>query len=492
MGDVDGGADVAEAIRMSLETLEESSAVVEESASSEPVVAACAGAAASSSSTVLASPSSKVRVHEGSAQTRERTPSLSVGRSARRRVGQQQDMDEPLRRRGAMTGCDEDKLPAALGRMALSDTEDGGEVNVASRVRRVLRRSESEVSLGHADDELASRMLRVGMSRPVHAASSSSQLCPEREGADAPTARECGSRRRPRPSPPANASPPVPSPDMKRSAGTSTSLPMLPSFPPIGVSSCSHRCPDGESAAAENVVACHPPTEGGRSDLPRWARFTPGAVDLCSGRCQARTWGGGEGAQCKHKAMQDRLCAVHAKENPPKHGYIDGEIPEPKWLEFVAAAASRESKRGVGSRVRSAGVDGSPQDVGRAGGVASVEPGISRPARGRGARNTGRGARGDMGAIHAENQYVDDEMRARGFQQVNGQWIGGVASHADPASRVVAINAEQEEQFLRQRFRENQSIDAAQRQEALWGVGQRLGSSESMRGVGRRGGRGRK
>ena len=50
--------------------------------------------------------------------------------------------------------------------MVLSDTEDACDVNVATRVRRVLRRSESEVSLGHADGELASRMVRVGMSRP--------------------------------------------------------------------------------------------------------------------------------------------------------------------------------------------------------------------------------------------------------------------------------------------------------------------------------------
>ena len=158
----------------------------------------------------------------------------------------------------------------------------------------------------------------------------------------------------------------------------------------------------------------------------------------------------------------------------------------------MAAAASRDSARGVGSRVRRAGFDASPHDIGGAGRGASVELGVSRPARGRGARSTARGTRGDMGAILAENQYVDDEMRARGFQQVNGQWIGGVASQADSASRLVAIDADQEEVFLRQRFRDNQNVEAAEVQEAPWGVGQRLGSSGSVREVGRRGGRGRK
>ena len=71
------------------------------------------------------------------------------------------DWERPLRRHGALVGDECEELPTALGRMVLSDSEDVGEVDVPARVRRLVRRSESEVSLGHADAELASRFGRV-------------------------------------------------------------------------------------------------------------------------------------------------------------------------------------------------------------------------------------------------------------------------------------------------------------------------------------------
>ena len=101
-------------------------------------------------------------VHGAVGQVSRVPPVGSVARDVRRRVGQQLDRRRPLQRRGALAGDDEE-LPTALGRMTLSDAEDGEDVNVAARVRRVLRRSESEVSLGHADAELASCMERVGV-----------------------------------------------------------------------------------------------------------------------------------------------------------------------------------------------------------------------------------------------------------------------------------------------------------------------------------------
>ena len=81
------------------------------------------------------------------------------------------------------------------------------------------------------------------------------------------------------------------------------------------------------------------------SDVRRWVRFTPCDVDLSLGRCQARTWGGGEGAQCKQKVTHGRLCANHMREISPSHGYINGDIPECKWKEFMANAAKRERAR---------------------------------------------------------------------------------------------------------------------------------------------------
>jgi hypothetical protein len=62
-------------------------------------------------------------------------------------------------RRGSMEVDSEDELVRALGAVVLSDGEVG-DVDVPARVRRVVRRSASDVSRGDVDEVLAARMAR--------------------------------------------------------------------------------------------------------------------------------------------------------------------------------------------------------------------------------------------------------------------------------------------------------------------------------------------
>jgi len=87
-----------------------------------------------------------------------------------RRIGGQSDRRRVLRRELTDRGDhdsfgrrreddSDDELPRALGGMVLSDGEVG-DANVPARVRRVLRRSASDVSRGDVDEVLAARMGR--------------------------------------------------------------------------------------------------------------------------------------------------------------------------------------------------------------------------------------------------------------------------------------------------------------------------------------------
>ena len=76
---------------------------------------------------------------------------------------------------------------------------------------------------------------------------------------------------------------------------------------------------------------------GGDVVVERWRQFTPGPILV--GRCMARIWNGGAGGQCKSKCVGDSdFCRTHGKQNDSGrlvHGRVDGDIPEPKYQEFV-------------------------------------------------------------------------------------------------------------------------------------------------------------
>ena len=82
----------------------------------------------------------------------------------------------------------------------------------------------------------------------------------------------------------------------------------------------------------------------GAGDEAVWQQFTPAAID--AGRCLAREWGEGRGAQCKlaRKPGQE-FCGRHrdVKTGVEKlaHGRVDGRIPEQKLKEFLKAAEKR-------------------------------------------------------------------------------------------------------------------------------------------------------
>ena len=77
----------------------------------------------------------------------------------------------------------------------------------------------------------------------------------------------------------------------------------------------------------------------GRGDVvvERWRQFTPGRIVV--GRCMARIWNGGAGGQCKSRCVGDSdFCRTHGKQNDSGrlvHGRVDGDIPEPKYQEFL-------------------------------------------------------------------------------------------------------------------------------------------------------------
>ena len=249
----------------------------------------------------------------------------------------------------------------------LSVTGDGGGVGAAhgscdsslSRKSRPLRRTYSRLVLPESSeaDLVASfysldvsahgdrlseggvlataAPLCVDESMGVEADSSSVVL---REGlpprAGAPSARQDGSRRRPRASPPADASPPVPSPALKRAAGTSSSLPMLPQFPLIGVSSGSGAgLPPMRAAAVSDAASAPRDAVVLSDDSPdAWRRFTPANVD--EQKCLARTWNGGRGGQCRNKPSEGGMCRGC---RGLAHGKVTGAIPPRKLAAFVAA-----------------------------------------------------------------------------------------------------------------------------------------------------------
>ena len=76
---------------------------------------------------------------------------------------------------------------------------------------------------------------------------------------------------------------------------------------------------------------------GGDVVVERWRQFTPGPIVV--GRCMARIWNGGAGGQCKSRCVGDsEFCRTHGKQNDSGrlvHGRVDGDIPEPKYQEFV-------------------------------------------------------------------------------------------------------------------------------------------------------------
>jgi hypothetical protein len=70
-----------------------------------------------------------------------------------------------------------------------------------------------------------------------------------------------------------------------------------------------------------------------------------------------------------------------------------------------------------------------------------------------------------MSGIRAENEYVNEEMRKRGFQLQGGQWIGGQLLPGEQSDVYLT------EAFLREQFQRH-SVDDL---EGQWGEGHRLG-----------------
>ena len=81
--------------------------------------------------------------------------------------------------------------------------------------------------------------------------------------------------------------------------------------------------------------------------LERWRQFTPGPLDMS--KCKGRVWNGSEGGQCQSQCVGgSEFCRTHGKQNDSgrlAHGRVDGDIPEPKYEEFVRESQSARFKK---------------------------------------------------------------------------------------------------------------------------------------------------
>ena len=145
-----------------------------------------------------------------------------------------------------------------------------------------------------------------------------------------------------------------------RSDGSSGGSPLKPWLSPGGTCHWSGDGSDGDAPVAAGSRRARQRRKGWVSSGPRslqtdghdvpadaWKRFTPEVVD--ASRCQARIFAGGHGGQCSQRPVSDgNLCANHSREAGRvvglAHGYVTGEIPRAKLLEFVRRAARREEK----------------------------------------------------------------------------------------------------------------------------------------------------
>ena len=102
--------------------------------------------------------------------------------------------------------------------------------------------------------------------------------------------------------------------------------------------------------------------------------------------------------------------------------------------------------------------------------VAPVEKSglLARRVQGAVPADTQRKRFGDLTERRAENEYVDEEMRRRGFVLQAGQWVGGHMLPGEPRDANLA------EDYLREKFRQGPAEERAEASQA-WGRGRRLG-----------------
>ena len=93
---------------------------------------------------------------------------------------------------------------------------------------------------------------------------------------------------------------------------------------------------------------------------------------------------------------------------------------------------------------------------------------LARRVQGAVPADTQRKRFGDLTERRAENEYVDEEMRRRGFVLQAGQWVGGQMLPGEPRDANLA------EDYLREKFRQEQAEERAEASQD-WGRGRRLG-----------------
>ena len=101
-------------------------------------------------------------------------------------------------------------------------------------------------------------------------------------------------------------------------------------------------CGPASGGAGPAVEALPAPPQS--DPAAQWRVFTPAVVDPA--KCMARTWGGGNGGQCRTRAPHgSQYCKTHAAMHEAFsrdgsggwHGAVDGPIPARKLAEFQRA-----------------------------------------------------------------------------------------------------------------------------------------------------------
>ena len=186
--------------------------------------------------------------------------------------------------------------------------------------------------------------------------------------------------------------------------------PELPPFPPALQAAAAAAARKGRSStelggasgSGEDPGPAGAGQGGGAGAEDLWQQFTPTVID--EGKCFARVWGAGRGGQCAKRRLEGKdYCGSHCEAQSRVHGDVRGDIPAPKFRQFLAEAAKRAKRQ----REEKAGSS--------AGGVAAAGQEVPRAPVGESSGAQATQGRGAGGGVASREEVVARRLRRAGF-----------------------------------------------------------------------------